>query len=220
MSKKPKVLVMPQMQIDLDDVDGSLVMLEPKLAGFTSIMFDSQMDIQKTGRISVNGEAVACGKFFPYKFWGNAMYCFDGRKYFTEYGKEYHVHIEGFYDEDGNEMEPQELVFHYTPMGAGRINSRYAVRFLDGIRDFSSIKINERLTKFYQSRTDEVPDNVVMEEALQFSDTAVIVISCISGENVDVLPIKGEYYLTDAEEKLSGRERRIITGNFPGRTQF
>ncbi len=93
--------------------------------------------------------------------------------------------------------------FRLGCVGAGKINPRYGIRFEEGIRRFSSLRLNEELFEFYRTReTNEVPDEALMQAAKAKSDTAVIVLTRGTGESRDNCPVPGDYYLTDAEKHL------------------
>ncbi len=94
-------------------------------------------------------------------------------------------------------------VFRLGCVGAGKINPRYGIRFEEGIEKYSSLHLNHELFEFYrQTESYEIPPSQIMENALELSDTAVIVITRGTGESMDNRPYKGEYYLTDEEEQL------------------
>ena len=69
-------------------------------------------------------------------------------------------------------------LFRTGTAGAGRINPRYNISLMRGIEEYSQFKLKED------------------------ADTAIVVISRGSGENLDSNPVKGEFYLTDEEEDL------------------
>ena len=80
--------------------------------------------------------------------------------------------------------------FRVGAVGAGRINPRYSIGLLRGLKEYSRFRLAED------------------------ADTGLIVISRPSGENFDNNAVKGEYYLSDAEEaairQLCGRCRHVI----------
>ena len=87
-------------------------------------------------------------------------------------------------------------------VGAGKINPRYGIRLEEGIQKYSSLKLNEELFDFYREEREVLPPEAMMRQAKEKSDIAVIVLTRGTGESQDNKPIKGEYYLTDAERKL------------------
>ncbi len=93
-------------------------------------------------------------------------------------------------------------VFRLGTVGAGKINPRYGIRFARGIREFSSLRLNEALFDFYTDEQEALPPEEMLAAARDMSGTAVYVITRGTGESVDNRPVKGEYYLTDAEKGM------------------
>ena len=93
-------------------------------------------------------------------------------------------------------------IFRLGCVGAGKINSRYGIRFEEGIKEYSSLKLNQPLFDFYTSEQDILPDDQMMQQAREMSDTAVVVLTRGTGESIDNRPEKGGYYLTDREREL------------------
>ncbi len=87
-------------------------------------------------------------------------------------------------------------------VGAGRINPRTNNNLLNSLREFSSFSVNEELAEFYKQPNNDIPSCTILENAKQKSNIAVVVITRGTGENIDNRPIKGEFYLSDSEEKL------------------
>jgi len=69
-------------------------------------------------------------------------------------------------------------LFRTGTAGAGRINPRYNIGLMRGIEEYSHFQLKED------------------------ADTAIVVISRGSGENLDSNPVQGEFYLTEEEENL------------------
>lgn len=93
--------------------------------------------------------------------------------------------------------------FRVTAAGAGRIHPRYTVCLREAILEHSGFTLNKELDEFYRAcRDDSIPNETVIENAKNLSDTAFIVISRNSGENIDNAAGKGGYLLTDDEEAL------------------
>ncbi len=101
-------------------------------------------------------------------------------------------------------------IFRIGCVGAGKINARYGIRFEEGIRDYSSLKLNQPLFDFYTSEQDVLPDDQMMKQARELSDTAVVVLTRGTGESVDNRPEKGGYYLTDQEVELLKGVRKVF----------
>ena len=68
-------------------------------------------------------------------------------------------------------------IFRLGCVGAGKINSRYGIRFEEGIKEYSSLKLNQPLFDFYISEQDILPDDQMMQQAREMSDTAVVVLT-------------------------------------------
>lgn len=92
--------------------------------------------------------------------------------------------------------------FRLGASGAGRINPRYSIRLFEGIEKYSTIQKNPELRKFYTMATNELPGEAVMADAKQWSEIAVITLTRGTSENYDNLAFRGEFYLTESEEKL------------------
>ena len=87
-------------------------------------------------------------------------------------------------------------------VGAGKINPRYGIRFIEGIEKYSSLDLNHELADFYADEKDVLPSAEILARAKSASDTAVFVISRPTGEQEDTLPAPGGYYLTEDEKAL------------------
>lgn len=103
-------------------------------------------------------------------------------------------------------------------VGAGKINPRYGIRLEEGIREYSSLNLNQELFDFYRNEKEELPPVDVITRAKEVSQTAVIVITRGTGESQDNKPVKGEYYLSDQEKTLlrevsSSFEKTIVILN-------
>lgn len=93
-------------------------------------------------------------------------------------------------------------VFRSGCLGAGKINPRYSIRVKEGIEKYTSMHLNTELYDFYTQERDVLPDAEMMARAKAQNDTAIIFISRCSSEAHDVMPEKGQYYLTDDERNL------------------
>ncbi len=94
------------------------------------------------------------------------------------------------------------VVFRSGCLGAGKINPRYSIRVKEGIKEYSSLILNEELYDFYSDEENILPPKEMLERAKEKSDTAVVFISRTSSEAHDNLPDKGGYYLTEKEKEL------------------
>ena len=92
--------------------------------------------------------------------------------------------------------------FRIGAVGAGKINPRYSVNFLEAVRANRDYSLNEELVSFYGCDRDVLPPAEMLERAKEVSDTAVIFLTRAAGENQDASSAKGEYYLSDEEEEL------------------
>lgn len=92
--------------------------------------------------------------------------------------------------------------FRTCAVGAGKIYPRYTKGLLEAVREDKSVKVNEELLSFYACGTDAVPPESLLENGKKQSDTAIMVLSRVSGENTDNSSDPGEYYLSEDEEKL------------------
>ncbi len=132
--------------------------------------------------------------------------------------------------EDGNVLNffgKGIFEFRQDGFGAGKINPRYAVGLLEAARREVRFRVNEELTDFYACGMDRIPDEAMLRRAKEQSDTALFLLSRMSGENADNSTNRGEFYLTEEEEVLIGtlRERFskvvvILNVGYPVSTAF
>lgn len=101
--------------------------------------------------------------------------------------------------------------FRIGAVGAGKINPRYSVNFLEAVRANRDYSLNEELVSFYGCDRDVLPPAEMMERAKEVSDTAVIFLTRAAGENQDASSAKGEYYLSEDEETLISEVSRSFT---------
>ena len=110
--------------------------------------------------------------------------------------------------------------FRLCAYGAGKITPRYAIGLLEAARQNPLVSVNEELISFYahsgsvfeeasepkaEKVCQEHPDGqsaeqALLQEARKRYDTAVVVISRASGENMDNTTAPGDYHLSRAEE--------------------
>ena len=95
-----------------------------------------------------------------------------------------------------------QFVFRNTATGAGLINPRWQANFHEAVREHSGFAVNEAISTIYRQLKDIAPTEAELKEAKERSDTALLFISRTSGEFLDNKPIKGGYYLTEAEEAM------------------
>ena len=92
--------------------------------------------------------------------------------------------------------------FRIGAVGAGKINPRYSVNFVEAAREGEAYSLNEELVEFYGCDRDEIPEDEMLMRAKKLSDTAIVFLTRAAGENQDASTAKGEYYLSEAEEAL------------------
>lgn len=114
-------------------------------------------------------------------------------------------------DETLNVFGRGQYVFYNTATGAGLINPRWQANFHEAITEHSSFRLNRDVSALYAGLENPVPQEALLAEAKKQSDTAIIVISRVSGEFSDNRPDKNYYYLTDAERELI----RAVSAAFP-----
>ena len=107
-----------------------------------------------------------------------------------------------------------QYIFRNTATGAGLINPRWQANFHQSIKEHSSFRVNREISELYTRLEDVCPTDELLAKAKAKEDTALILISRGSGEFLDNRPVKGGYYLTDAEramiEKVSGVFSRTV----------
>lgn len=92
--------------------------------------------------------------------------------------------------------------FRIGAVGAGKINPRYSVNFIEAVRSGGDYSLNEELIAFYGCDRDELPPEDMMIRAKVKSDIGIVFLSRAAGENQDASTEKGEYYLSTEEEAL------------------
>lgn len=92
--------------------------------------------------------------------------------------------------------------FRIGAVGAGKINPRYSVNFVEAVRESKEYTLNEELVAFYGCDQDLVPPEELLEKAKKTSDTAFVFLTRAAGENQDASSAKGEFQLSDDEEAL------------------
>lgn len=231
----PRINTQGEMTYNIEDMDGQMFMLDSRFSGCLMVTFSKRMDESIYGRVTCEGKLLPRGLLKSMEMIGGyQLLGIPVRDVFTEYDKEYVLHVEGFVDADGIEMEPQDIVVKTLPKvqpdpaykehdevalqaaregivllkneggalplapnseiniiggrlfrtgtaGAGRINPRYSIGLMRAIEEYSEFSLRED------------------------ADTAILVISRGSCENIDNNAVKGEFYLTDQEEELVSR---------------
>ncbi len=255
---KPLLFGMGPLVYDFHDIDGLYYMLDRKLSGCMVMMWAKPMNGSIQGQVTLDGREIS-NVVLQYMPIMNNMWILGIplRGLVTEYGRAYQLHVEGFVDEDGNEMNSRDFTVtgiekvqprqedaeheaialqaaregivllenkkHVLPLkksmvlnlfgkgvhefrigavGAGKINPRYSVNFVETIRQREDYMLNEELATFYGCDQDLIPSNEMLQRAVEKSDTAIMMITRAAGENQDSSSAKGEYYLSDEEEAL------------------
>jgi len=110
--------------------------------------------------------------------------------------------------------------------GSGDTHPRYTISIFEGFKE-KGVKVDEKIGNFYKEKVfelrngnyrpnyvnefnlkippklpEDILDESMIDEASETNDLAIIVISRISGEFVDRRAVKGDYYLSDDEQKL------------------
>ena len=255
---KPLLFEMGPLEYDFHDIDGLYFMLDRRLSGCLLMMWAKPMNPDIQGTVTLDSRVVS-GCINQYmEVMGNMWVLgIPLRGLVTEYGREYQLHVEGFVDMDGNEMNPQDFTvrgvekvkpkpedaaheqialeaaregivllkneaevlplkkgtvlnlfgrgiheFRIGAVGAGKINPRYSVNFVEAVREGEAYSLNEELVEFYGCDRDEIPEDEMLMRAKKLSDTAIVFLTRAAGENQDASTAKGEYYLSEAEEAL------------------
>jgi len=217
---------------DIDDVDGPIYILARQFSGCFTASFTKPMDEAVYGKVSYKGIELPKGTLMRLTAYGNIQLLgIPVRDILTEYDTIYELLIEDFKAVDGTTMKPQiitiktlpkkmpdatylendaialevaregivllknlentlplkadakitisrENYFRITAVGAGRINPRHVANLKCAIKENSKFEI-----------TDE-------------AEIGIFIISRATGENLDNCAVKGEFYLSDEEEKL------------------
>lgn len=254
---KPLLFSTGPLVYDFNDVDGLFFMLDRRLSGCFLMMWAKPMDGSVIGRVTLNGEEISGCVLQPMAVMGNMWILgIPLRGRVNEYGREYALHVEGYRDTDGNEMNPQDFTikgidrvepqprfalhekialeaaregivllknerktlplkpgtlnlfgrgvheFRTGAVGAGKINPRYTVNFLEAVKESGDFALNGELVSFYSCDKDMIPPEDALKRAKKLSKTAIAFITRAAGENMDQSSSKGEYYLSDDEEAL------------------
>lgn len=264
---KPLLFGMGPLVYDFHDIDGLYYMLDRKLGGCLVMMWAKPMNGEIQGRVTLDGMPVSgCVCRFMAIMANMWILGIPLRGLVTEEGKEYQLHVEGYVDEDGNEMNPQDFIvtgavmdapdpanlphervalqaaregivllkneknvlpvkedtvfnlfgrgiheFRIGAVGAGKINPRYSVNFIEAVERREGYSLNQDLVRFYGCDRDLIPPEEMLETAKGLSDTAFVLLTRAAGENQDASTEKGEYYLTDEEDALLAKVSAVFT---------
>lgn len=216
---------------DIDDVDGSMYMLEHRFSGCLIVKFSKRMDEAVYGKVTCNGEVLPQGLVKTIKTAGNMQMCgIPVRKLLAEYDTVYELIVEGFQDMNGNVMKPQTIAVHTLPKPISDLSyeahdevalraAEEGIVLLKNENHLLPLKSDEEVCLWgaEQFRTGTVgagrinprysiglKRGIAEYSCLELSekaDTGIIVISRPSGENFDNKAVKGEFYLSESEEE-------------------
>ena len=110
---KPFFNGMLDLIFDIDEIDGPLYMFDHAFSGCVSLMFSAK--IGKIGTVLLNEKKHEDFKIINVIISENPVLCIKVRGVLCEYGKNATLHIEGFCDENGVEMEPQDFTVTVPP---------------------------------------------------------------------------------------------------------
>lgn len=216
---------------DIDDVDGSMYMLDHKFSGCLVVRFSKQMDESVYGKVVYEGEELPKGTLKEIATAGNIqMLGIPVRSVLKEYDKDYSFKVEGFRDTDGNEMQPQIITVHTLPKKVPdpAYEEHDSVALQAAEEGIVLLKNEDKILPL--KKDDEImlwgaeqfrigavgagrinPKYSIsvkwaVEEYSDFAmsesaKTVLFVISRPSGENYDNNAVKGEFYLSDEEEE-------------------
>ena len=130
---KPLCLPTDDLVFDPCNIDGAYYNLDPAASGCVILMFSKAMDPSVSGRATLDGVALPkCVLRSMPQMGGLWVVGIGIRGYATQFGKQYTLHVEGFCDTDGNEMNPQDFVITVPAMEEPQ--SRYAEHELVALR--------------------------------------------------------------------------------------
>jgi beta-glucosidase len=100
--------------------------------------------------------------------------------------------------------------FRVGVVGAGKINPYRTVRLREAIEEHHGFTLNRELADFHRRHGDAIPSPDILDRAKSTSDLGIVVISRLSGENIDNLSGPGSFELSHAEADLL----RVTTDTF------
>ncbi|OUP82922.1 hypothetical protein B5F07_12175 [Lachnoclostridium sp. An169] len=108
---KPLLFGIGPLTYDFHDVDGLYYMLDRRLSGCMIMMWSKQMNPEIRGKVTLDGKEIR-GSVLTSMQQMNYMWILGIplRGHIAECGKEYALHVEGYEDTDGNQMNPQDFV--------------------------------------------------------------------------------------------------------------
>ncbi len=217
---------------NIDEVDGMLYMLDHALGGSVLVRFSKPMR-EDAGTVTYEGKPRSiCFRHIGIMNGAQVLGVFV-RDIFTEYGREYTLHAEGFIDEDGIMIDPCDIVIGTDPQQAPdpgyAANEEVALQAAregivllknNGALPLAENEIRVRgESEFRNSAVGAGKINprysVRLSKGLaqqgirirEDADTALVIISRASGENFDNNALPGEFYLSREEEDEIARLR-------------
>lgn len=85
--------------------------------------------------------------------------------------------------------------FRISAVGAGKINPRYSISFVEAVRESEAYTLNEGLVEFYSCDEDCIPPEEMLQQAKKASDMAFVFLTRAAGENQDASSEKGSFIL-------------------------
>lgn len=225
-------------EYDIDDVDGSMYMLDHQFSGCLVVRFSKQMDESVYGMVTYGGKPLPKGVLKAIAVAGNIqMFGIPVRNILKEYDSEYCLEISGFRDVDGNEMKAQQITIHTMPKTmedprykehdeAAMRAAEEGIVLLKNAEKILPLEPDSRISMWgsEQFRTGAVGAgkinpryrvalNRAIEEESSFrvtqsAEIVLFVVSRPSGENYDNNAVKGEFYLSEEETEALENYRR------------
>lgn len=227
----PELELDGRVEYDIDDVDGSMYMLEHRFSGCLVVRFSKEMDETVYGTVTYNGEMLPTGLLKSIDTAGGIQMCgIPVRGILKEYDTDYVLRVEGFRDTYGNVMKPQEITVHTLPkpmpdeaykehdavaLQAAREGivllkneknllplAKDATICVRGVELFRTAAVGAgRINPRYHIRFGRALEEYSNFCVREDAKIGIAVISRPSGENFDNNAVPGEYYLSEEEEK-------------------
>lgn len=227
--ERPEMEADGVLSYDIDDVDGSMYMLDHQFSGCLVVRFSKQMDESVYGTVTYEGKPLPKGVMKAVAVAGNIqMFGIPVRDILKEYDRDYILEVSGFRDTDGNEMRPQAVTIHTMPKKMP--DPRYeehdkialqaaeeGIVLLKNTGEMlplkSECRINlwnsgqfrigavgaGRINPRYSIALDRAVEEYSSFVVTESAEIVIFVVSRPSGENYDNNAVKGEFYLSDEE---------------------
>lgn len=227
---KPELMGEKNVEYDIDDIDGSMYMLDHKFSGCVMVQFSKTMAEDGYGTVTCEDEVLPEGTIKAIAAAGGMQMCgIPVRGKFQKYDRDYELLLEGFKDTDGNIMEPVTITVHTLPKpepdhtyaehdAVALQAAREGIVLLKNDRQLLPVAKDSKLClrgaeEFRVGATGAGRINPrysmgLLRAIVDYSDftitenseVVVIVISRPSGENFDNTVEKGKFYLSLEEE--------------------